>query len=69
MPAESVTISGRGVILVGQSFVDVSICLPKCPRKKSFLVQGVHVGSEVIIGATGTDVVNLPKCRSWARDL
>lgn len=63
MPANSVTTSARGVILVGQSFVDVDICLPKCARNQVFLVQGVHVGPEVTIGATSIDVVNLPK---WA---
>jgi hypothetical protein len=63
MPAQSLTISARGVILVGQSFVDVNICMPKCPPKKAFLVQGVHVGPEVITGATSIDVINLPK---WA---
>lgn len=63
MPANSVTISARGVILLGQSFVDVDICLPKCPRRREFLVQGVHVGPEVIIGATARDVIQLPK---WA---
>lgn len=62
MPANSVTISARGVILVGQSFVDINICLPKCPRKM-FLVQGIHVGPEVVIGATSIDIIKLPK---WA---
>src|SRR5438034_11121103 len=63
MPATSVTISGRGVILAGQTFVDVNICLPTCPAKSEFLVQSIHVGPEVIIGATSIEVINLPR---WA---
>ncbi|MDX2193025.1 MAG: hypothetical protein NW201_06705 [Gemmatimonadales bacterium] len=63
MSARSVTLSARGVILSGQSFVDVNVCLPKCPRKAQFLVQGVHVGPEVEVGATSIDVVRLPR---WA---
>jgi hypothetical protein len=63
MPTAPITTSARGVILAGQSFVDVNICLPKCPRRTEFLVQSVHVGPEVIIGATAVDIVNL---RNWA---
>src|ERR1700682_1511461 len=63
MTATSVTISARGVILTGQTSVDVNICLPICPSKLEFLVQSVHVGPEVIIGATSIDVINLPR---WA---
>ena len=33
------------------------------PRRREFLVQGVHVVPEVLIGATSSDVINLPK---WA---
>ena len=58
------TLSGRGVILVGGSFADVSLDAPACPENaKEFLVLGMHVNPEVVIGATSTDVVNLPK---WA---
>jgi hypothetical protein len=57
------TISGRGVILQGQSFVDVTLPLPPCPSGEEFLVQGVQVGPEVIIGRTMIDVVKLPH---WA---
>ena len=36
---------------------------PPAPRKSEFLVQSIHVGPEVIIGATSIDVINLPR---WA---
>jgi len=57
------TLSGRGVILEGGSFVDVSLNVPACPRNKDPLVLGLHVSPEVIGGASSLDVVNLPK---WA---
>ena len=58
------TLSGRGVILVGATSVNVSLDVPACTaRNEQFLVLGVHVGPEVIIGATSIDVVNLPR---WA---
>ena len=58
------TLSGRGVILVGAKSAHVSLDVPACAKKKEqFLVLGVHVGPEVIIGATSIDVANLPR---WA---
>ena len=63
MLAKSVTTSARGVIFVGQTFVEVNICLPSCSSRLEFLVQSIHVGPEVIIGATSIDVINLPR---WA---
>jgi hypothetical protein len=58
----SMTTSARAVILPGQTFVNVDICLPEC-QKGEFMVQGVHVGPEVAIGNTAADVVHLPR---WA---
>jgi len=63
MPTKSITMSGRGVIDVGESGTEVKISLPKCPRGKKFLFQGVHVAPEVCIGNTSKDVINLPR---WA---
>ncbi|MFI5450021.1 MAG: hypothetical protein ACHQ03_09715 [Candidatus Bathyarchaeia archaeon] len=57
------TTSLKGVIFQGQSFVDVPLAVPPCPAGKQFLVQGVHVGPEVVIGSTQITVVDLPK---WA---
>jgi hypothetical protein len=60
---EWITLSGRGVILAGGNFVDVSLKVPACPRNREFLALGVHVSPEVFVGATSMDAVNLPK---WA---
>ncbi|RKH65876.1 hypothetical protein D7V93_05280 [Corallococcus llansteffanensis] len=49
------------MILVGQTSVEVELCLPDCARRTEFLVQGVHVGPEIVIGGTSIDVVNLPR--------
>ena len=56
-----ITTSARGVILPGQSYVDVELCVPTCPRGEDFLVQGVHVGPEIEIGATSLTVQHLPR--------
>ncbi|NNG05780.1 MAG: hypothetical protein HKM95_16990 [Inquilinus sp.] len=56
------TTSVRAVILPGASFTDVDLRVPDCGSKE-FLVHGVHVGPEVVGGATQSSVVNLQK---WA---
>ena len=58
-----VTLSGRGVILSGGSFVDLNLSVPACAAPKEFLVLGVYVAPEVVVGATSIDVVNLQR---WA---
>lgn len=60
MPSESITTSARGVILQGQTYVDVNVCLPACRSEEEFLVQGVHVGPEIVIGATSLTAQYLP---------
>lgn len=56
----AVTTSTRAVLLPGQNWTDLDVCLPECHRGSEFLVQAVHVGPEIMIGATGHDVVQLP---------
>jgi hypothetical protein len=56
----SVVSSARGVILPGHKSVDVDICMGTCADGLGFLVQGIHVGPELIIGSTGIDVLQLP---------
>lgn len=56
MSSASITTSARGVILTGQNYVDVELCLPRCPKGEEFLVQGVHVGPEIETGATSQTV-------------
>jgi len=58
-----ITISGRGVLLIGQHATDVQLRIPGCPANTEFLVLGLDVGPEVNIGATMIDVVNLGQ---WA---
>lgn len=60
MPSASITTSARGVILTGQQYVDVDFCLPTCAKGEEFLVQGVHVGPEIEVGATSLTVQYLP---------
>src|SRR5262249_7614856 len=55
------TISGRGVILAGQWFTDVTLPIPHCDAPDEFLVTGVYVGPEIVIGSTAADVVQLPR--------
>ena len=56
-----ITTSARGVILAGQTYTDVELCVPMCAKGEEFLVQGVHVGPEIEIGATSLTVQYLPK--------
>ena len=56
-----ITLSGRAVILQGETFDTVSFPTPACPAGSQFLILGLQVGPEFIIGSTGTDVVNLGK--------
>jgi hypothetical protein len=42
-------------------YVDVDVCLPRCPRGEEFLVQSVHVGPEIVIGATSLTAQYLPQ--------
>ncbi len=58
-----VTISERAIIDVGERFDDVLLPTPVCETGTRFLVLGIHVGSEINNGSTGTDVLNLPP---WA---
>ncbi len=57
--ANRFTTSGRGVILAGQTFTNVSLPVPTCPAGTDFLVTDAYVGPEILIGATSIDVVQL----------
>jgi len=63
MQVEIMTISARGVILTGESFVDIKMSPPECPPGTELLIFGIHVGPEVEIGSTSIDVIHLP---TWA---
>ena len=63
---QSITTSARAVILQGEGYTTAEAAIPACPAGNKFLVNGLHVGPEILIGATSIDVTQLPK---WGASL
>jgi hypothetical protein len=56
----SIATSARAVILAGQSGTTAEAAVPACPGSTKFLVNGLRVAPEIILGVTGNDVTQLP---------